>query len=161
LLCNYFYVLFSGFDASNPLCFSSGEVCETNEIKRRTEVYKFGMSSGITRGSFALQGAVVRKSQMQGHCHGFGFRLMNQIEVLKIGENPFAEPGDSGALVLIEGRQDSIAIGIVEGGMNGRVFVTPICDILRAVGCTELKMHRFTPKYTKLYTRSEVAMEVC
>ncbi|XP_060571315.1 uncharacterized protein LOC132729552 [Ruditapes philippinarum] len=84
----------AGFDASNPLCFSSGEVCETNEIKRRTEVYKFGMSSGITRGSFALQGAVVRKSQMQGHCHGFGFRLMNQIEVLKIGENPFAEPGD-------------------------------------------------------------------
>ncbi|XP_060585530.1 uncharacterized protein LOC132741399, partial [Ruditapes philippinarum] len=151
----------AGFDASNPLCFNSGEVCETNEIKRRTEVYKFGMSSGITRGSFALQGAVVRKSQMQGHCHGFGFRLMNQIVVLKIGENPFAEPGDSGALVLIEGRQDSIAIGIVEGGMNGRVFVTPICDILRAVGCTELKMHQFTPKYTKLYTGSEVAMEVC
>jgi hypothetical protein len=102
------------------------------------------MSSEITRGSFALQGAVVRKSQMQGQCHGFGYILMNQMVVLKIGDKPFAEPGDSGALALIEGGQDSIAIGIVEGGMNGRVFVTPICDILRAVGCTELKMHRFT-----------------
>ncbi|XP_060585757.1 uncharacterized protein LOC132741571 [Ruditapes philippinarum] len=141
----------AGFDARNPLCFNSGAVCETSEIKRRTEVYKFGMISGITRGSFALQGAVVRKSQMQGDCHGFSFNLMNQLLVLQIGEKPFAEHGDSGALVLTEGGQDSIAIGIVAGGMNSRrVFVTPICDILRAFGCTESKMHRFIPKCTQL-----------
>jgi hypothetical protein len=119
------------------------------------------MSSGITRGSFALQGAVVRKGQMQGNRDGFDFRLMNQIVVLKIGDNSFAEHGDSGALVLIEGGRDSTAIGIVEGGMTGRVFVTPICDILRAVGCTELKMHKFTPTCTQLSTDSGVAMEVC
>ncbi|XP_060597120.1 uncharacterized protein LOC132751036 [Ruditapes philippinarum] len=141
----------AGFDARNPLCFNSGAVCETSEIKRRTEVYKFGMISGITRGSFALQGAVVRRSQMQGDCHGFRFNLMNQLLVLQIGEKPFAEHGDSGALVLTEGGQDSIAIGIVAGGMNSRrVFVTPICDILRAFGCTESKMHRFMPKCTQL-----------
>jgi hypothetical protein len=121
------------------------------------------MSSGITRGSFALQGAVVRKGQMQGQCRGFGFSLMNQIVVLQIGESPFAEPGDSGALVLIEGGQDSIAIGIVEGGMKGRVFVTPICDILRAVDCRkrEFKMHSFAPTCTQLSNDSGVAMEEC
>jgi hypothetical protein len=119
------------------------------------------MTSGITRGSFALQGAVLRKGQMQGHCQGFGFKLMNQMVILQIGENPFAEHGDSGALVLIDGVEDSIAIGIVEGGMKGRVFVTPICDILRTVGCTELKMHRFTPTCTQLSLDSGVEMEIC
>ncbi|XP_060574489.1 uncharacterized protein LOC132732140 [Ruditapes philippinarum] len=150
----------AGFDASNPLCFNSGAVCETSEIKRRTEVYKFGMNSGITRGSFDLQGAALRKGQMQGH-QGFGFNLKNQMVVLQIGKNPFAERGDSGALVLIEGEEDSIAIGIVEGGMNGCVFVTPLCDILRAVGCTELKMHRFTPPTcTQSVSDSGVGMEM-
>jgi hypothetical protein len=159
----FFFTLSSGFDASNPLCFNSGAVSETSQIKRRTEVYKFGMSSGITRGSFDLQGAALRKGQMQGHCQGFGFNLKNQMIVLQIGGNPFAKPGDSGALVLIEGEEDSTAIGIVEGGMNGRVFVTPICDILRAVGCKELKMHRFPAKCTQLSLDSGVGvdMETC
>jgi hypothetical protein len=156
----YFFAFSSGFDAINPLCFHSGAVWETSEIRRGTEVFKFGMNSGITRGCFALQGAVVRTSQMQAQCHGFRFKLMNQMVVLQRGDIPFAKPGDSGALALIEGGQDTIAIGIVEGGMNGLVFVSPICDILRAVGCTELKMHRFTRTCTQLSPDSVEEMEI-
>jgi hypothetical protein len=133
----------SGFDDDHPLCFNSGDICEMANIKPRTEVYKLGMSSGITRGSFELRGAAVRRRQMKGQCLSFGFYLKDQIVILPIGHNHFAERGDSGSLVLIEGEQDSVAIGIVEGGMHGFVFVTPICDILRAVGCTEFKMCQF------------------
>ncbi|XP_060574487.1 uncharacterized protein LOC132732137 [Ruditapes philippinarum] len=51
----------AGFDDDHPLCFNSGDICEMANIKPRTEVYKLGMSSGITRGSFELQGAAVRR----------------------------------------------------------------------------------------------------
>ena len=101
----------------------------------------------------------MRQRQMEGQHCGFGFNLKNQIAILQIGENPFAEPGDSGALVLIEGKQDSVAIGIVEGGTRGRVFVTPICDILRAVGCTHLKMCNFPPNTHQVLHDSGVEME--
>jgi hypothetical protein len=153
------FVLFSGFDSSNQLCFNSGEVCEISNLKRRTEVYKFGMSSGITRGSFALYGGIVRKD-MLGQGNGFGINLKNQMKIVQIGENPFAEYGDSGALVMIEGTHDSAAIGIVEGGMKGCAFVTPICDILRAVGCTDGKMCQFTSGCNAVLTDSGVEMDV-
>ncbi|XP_053386517.1 uncharacterized protein LOC123538824 [Mercenaria mercenaria] len=134
----------AGFDKSRPLTYDSGVVCEASAIRPRTEVYKYGMATGITRGSFALQGAVVRKERMEGNRHSFGYSLKNQLVVLQIGVEPFAEPGDSGALVLIDGgHHDSVAIGIVEGGIQGRVFVTPICDILRAFGCSDIKMYQF------------------
>ncbi|XP_053388347.1 uncharacterized protein LOC128551496, partial [Mercenaria mercenaria] len=132
----------AGFDEDRPLTYNSGVVCEASTITPRTEVVKFGMATGITRGSFALQGAVVRKERMEGNRGSFGYSLKNQLVILQIGEEPFAKAGDSGALVLKHGDQhDSIGIGIVEGGIKGRVFVTPICDILRAFGCSE--MHQF------------------
>ncbi|XP_060590498.1 uncharacterized protein LOC132745569 [Ruditapes philippinarum] len=149
----------AGFDDDHPLCFNSGDIREMKNINPRTEVYKLGMSSGITRGSFELQGAAVRRRQMQGRSHSFGFHLKNQIVILPIGHDPFAEPGDSGALVLMEGEKDSVAIGIVEGGMHGFVFVTPICDILRAAGCTELKMYQFKTEQKAYSTDSGVGMD--
>ncbi|XP_053392229.1 uncharacterized protein LOC128554920 [Mercenaria mercenaria] len=134
----------AGFDENRPLTYNSGVVCEASSISPRTEVFKYGIATGITRGSFALQGAVVRKERMEGNKHSFGYSLKNQLVVLQIGSEPFAKPGDSGALVLIEdAHHDSVAIGIVEGGIKGRVFVTPICDILRAFGCSDLKMYNF------------------
>ncbi|XP_053386084.1 uncharacterized protein LOC128550655 [Mercenaria mercenaria] len=134
----------ASFDENRPLTYNSGVVCEASAISPRTEVYKYGMAIGITRGSFALQGAVVRKERMEGNRHSFGYSLKNQLVVLQIGLEPFAEAGNSGALVLIEGdHHDSVAIGIVEGGIKGRVFVTPICDILRAFGCSDIKMYQF------------------
>ncbi|XP_053392231.1 uncharacterized protein LOC123539328 [Mercenaria mercenaria] len=134
----------AGFDENRPLTYNSGVVCEASSISPRTEVFKYGMTTGITRGSFALQGAVVRKERNEGNRHSFGYSLKDQLVVLQIGMEPFAEPGHSGALVLIEGdHHDSVAIGIVEGGIKGRVFVTPICDILRAFGCSDLEMYKF------------------
>jgi hypothetical protein len=93
---HHLFVSFSGFDTKNQLCFNSGEVREISNSMRWTVVYKFGMSSGITRGTFALYGGVVRKD-MQGQCNGFGYNLKNQIKIIQIGDNPFAEHGDSGA----------------------------------------------------------------
>jgi hypothetical protein len=61
---------------------------------------------------------------------------------------------------LIKGTHDYAAIGIVEGGMRGCVFVTPIRDILRAVGYTDVKMYRFTPECNEVLTVSEVEMDV-
>ncbi|XP_053388956.1 uncharacterized protein LOC128551998 [Mercenaria mercenaria] len=134
----------AGFTDKKPLTYNSGNVCESSDIHLRTEVYKYGMATGITRGSFALQGAVVRKEKMEVNGHHFGYSLKNQLVVLQIGSEPFAEAGDSGALVMIEDdHHDSVAIGIVEGGIKGRVFVTPICDILRAFRCSDLKMYKF------------------
>jgi hypothetical protein len=137
------FVLFSGFDASNQLCFNSGEVVlDTSLLKPRTEVLKFGMSSGITIGAIALSGTVLRRVDR--------LYLKNQIMIIQIGDKPFAEHGDSGSLVLIKGTRDYAALGMVVGGMRGFTFVTPMCDILRAVGCKDEKMCEFTPPGPKL-----------
>ncbi|XP_053373325.1 uncharacterized protein LOC128546561 [Mercenaria mercenaria] len=130
----------AGFDDENPLTYNSGKVLKASEINRRrkSELYKFGMATGVTRGAFAYQGAAVRLEKMEGQSYGLGFCLKNQIVALKIGDSPFADVGDSGALVLSAGEDiDSVAVGIVVGGLQGSVFVTPIHDILMALGCTD------------------------
>ncbi|XP_060579747.1 uncharacterized protein LOC132736605 [Ruditapes philippinarum] len=147
----------AGFGSRDQLCFNSGEVCEISAVDKWTAVFKFGMSSGITRGGFNLYGGVVRES-LKGHLNSFEYYLKNQIMILQLGDTPFAKNGDSGALVFIKGTPDFAAIGIVEGGMGCYVFVTPICDILTAVGCT--KMCQFTPGCNAVLTDSGDEMDV-
>jgi hypothetical protein len=46
----------------------------------------------------------------------------------------FAAEGDSGALVFCESDEGLVAAGLLEGGGKGYAIMTPICDILHAVG---------------------------
>ncbi|XP_053383644.1 uncharacterized protein LOC123537265 isoform X2 [Mercenaria mercenaria] len=147
-----FNYLESGFDERNPLLFNSGDVLDVSaKLEGRPEVYKFGIATGITRGSFGLQGSVIRRKQvLEGQWEGFGYRLKNLIEILAIGGKPFAQIGDSGALVMKEGTGgDSVAIGMVQAGLHdgSRVFVSPICDILKSLGCP-LSMKKFNSDST-------------
>lgn len=126
-----------GFDESNPMVYSKGKVSALHGIRRRAEVYKYGISTGVTRGSVGLHGTLVKTSEMSVNSKPYEYRLHNQIEVLRIGDKCFALPGDSGALVFFDDADDdSVAIGIVEGGhTNNRiVYVTPICEILNCIG---------------------------
>ncbi|XP_060558723.1 uncharacterized protein LOC132719007 [Ruditapes philippinarum] len=46
----------------------------------------------------------------------------------------FAAEGDSGALVFCKSDKGLVAAGLLEGGGKGYTIMTPICDILHAVG---------------------------
>ncbi|XP_053384866.1 uncharacterized protein LOC123537134 [Mercenaria mercenaria] len=135
-----------GFDDSNPMVFGTGKVCKRSNIRKRSEVYKYGISTEVTRGSLGLLGSVVRTTEMSGRSEALEYRLHNQIPVLRIDGKDFALPGDSGALVFFDDNfGDSVAIGVVEGGQNnGIVFVTPLYDILSALDCPPT-MKRFIP----------------
>ncbi|XP_053389452.1 uncharacterized protein LOC128552438 [Mercenaria mercenaria] len=125
----------AGFDESHPLLFNSGNVCDVCHKHKHLIVYKFGISTGCTRGCLGLHGGSIRKTEVEEDT--CVYKLRNQLEILPAGRTPFATEGDSGALLMIQDyANDSTAIGIVTGGFsNGTVFVTPICAILDAFGC--------------------------
>lgn len=119
------------------MLYNTGKVSPMHKIRRRTEVYKYGISTEVTRGSLGFRGSVVRTSEMSVNNQLFEFHLHNQIEVLRTGDKCFALPGDSGALVFFDDAHgDSVAFGILVGGhTNNRiVYVTPICEILHNIG---------------------------
>lgn len=109
----------------------SGGVASDVDID--TEVSKVGAASALTHGkvtTFELNDLVVR--------YGIGNLLFNgQIEVEGTNDQPFAQTGDSGSLVL---DRDLLAVGLVfavstVGGSNGRglTYVNPIKRVMDAL----------------------------
>ncbi|XP_053408300.1 uncharacterized protein LOC128559784 isoform X2 [Mercenaria mercenaria] len=135
----------AGFD--NGMSYTSGKTLEMADLPRRTDVIKYGIYSHVTRGCFRLDGASIRNNNALGTIHNLGFLLHNQIEIEEIGHVRFAEPGDSGALVMTEEENgDLVAIGLLEGEMDGIYIVTPICDVLAALGIPRNQgLKRFGP----------------
>ncbi|XP_021371551.1 uncharacterized protein LOC110462074 [Mizuhopecten yessoensis] len=107
-------------------------------------VYKFGRTSGFTRGAFNFSGAVLRKEPFsaslcpQKNAECCLFNLYN-IESLR---RPFFEPGDSGASVFIRKAHRAHVVGLAVGGLvNGReCFVTTIGAVLDSIDpCIEIQ----------------------
>lgn len=83
------------------MVYSKRKVSPLHEIRRRTEVYKYGISAGVTRGGLGFNGTLVKTSELSVNNQPYEYRLHNQIEVLRLGDKCFALPGDSGALVSL------------------------------------------------------------
>jgi hypothetical protein len=103
-------------------------------ISGTTTVYKIGRTSGRTRGTItAIELDNITVSYNDG-----GARFDSQIEVEGEGNYAFAQPGDSGSLVVDEARR---AVGMVfggtqQGGSNNRglIYVNPIAPVLDQLG---------------------------
>lgn len=129
-----------------------GETIKPNECLNST-VVKYGYSTEVTRGAFRIFGSVVAGHNAVGTNNGASFLLLNQLEVLKIGDIPFAEAGDSGALVFVKSDSSHLkAVGLLEGSMgDGRYMVTPIQDIFRAIGLRDGHMFKQFPAHVGQY----------
>lgn len=131
-------MLENGFDNDDPMVFRSGKICERGNLHKGDVVLKYGACSEVTRGVFRTNGGAIRQNHMVGKLGNFDFLLRNQIEILNVGSRPFAEHGDSGALVFVQDNGELLAIGVLEGDMgDSRYMITPICDVLRALGMPE------------------------
>jgi len=58
--------------------------------------------------------------------------MAEQLVVESTGEEPFSEPGDSGALVVEE--RTFQPVGVVCGGTRDYTVVTPISRVLKELG---------------------------
>ena len=139
--------------------FNSGEtklVLESHD--RNKDVVKIGSATGITRGDFFLYGTSVRLSdldipldQSPQQFQSRNLRFKKQYEIMPRHLQTFAKPGDSGALVfLIDTAEDKtdkfICIGMVVGGTShSSVVVTPIGEVLEALGLPKKTLHQFVP----------------
>ncbi|XP_053383464.1 uncharacterized protein LOC123540052 [Mercenaria mercenaria] len=122
-------VKLSGFDADCTLRYTSGMVYDTEPFLRQKDkhIVKYGATTLLKQGRFGFYGA---KTMVFGH-----FLLSNQFQIYNM-EKPFALPGDSGSLVFSVSDNGLVAIGLLAGGSKGYAIVTPICDILHAIGCS-------------------------
>lgn len=102
------------------------EVAEDREMANflGKNVYKFGRTTGLTSGKLIISdvGAypVTYPDEKKYIFRGIGAVASN--------ENPFSEPGDSGAAVFTK---EGIIIGIIIGGTQKITFISPIGTYLR------------------------------
>lgn len=94
-------------------------------------VYKYGFETKLTIGACRVIGASVRTRVLTNA--PFSIVLHDQIEIESVGNTPFADYGDSGAIVLTYHGTELIAVGILEGKseMDGVYLITPISPILK------------------------------
>lgn len=138
----------SGFTDVNPMEFPSGHCTKIEDAMEGCEVVKFGATTGITRGLIAHNCLYTKRSDFKNLA--FKDAMFNQIEVIPLqGFHGFAQKGDSGALVFMANRgnrNDLVAVGMVVGGNTlNTTVVTPILDILKALGINNLSFKTFDP----------------
>ncbi|XP_053388480.1 uncharacterized protein LOC128551609 [Mercenaria mercenaria] len=122
----------SEFGQGYPFHYSSGKYVGMKKLTHTTDVYKYGCTSGLTKGRCFVHGSSVRTNKLQERGYGIDITLYNQIEIASITpKQPFAVQGDSGAVVLVRDGNDLAAVGLFEGRMEHYFVVTPIEDIVR------------------------------
>ena len=111
--------------------------------RKENRVFKFGSETELRDGIIEFDTVSVK--ELDSYPLAFGYaviKLFKQIEVKPLSDGlPFADKGDSGALVfLVERNTKHAYIGIVEGGTTyGTVIVTPIVPILEELNVPCLK----------------------
>lgn len=113
-------------------------------------VTKFGAATDFTRGTVSMDGPNLSVKAIYENIElfkDFKITLHNLIEVKTADISPtgellpFAQPGDSGALVFCKGEEDELfCVGIVEGGTtSGTCFIMPIAPVLEELKLSGLK----------------------
>lgn len=95
-----------------------------------TEVQMSGRTTAYARGRIAAMGFAITLSFGVGAETTF----LDQFSVLAEGSSPFSNPGDPGALVT---DMDNRPVGLILAGTNGprgETFVTPMRNVLEALG---------------------------
>jgi hypothetical protein len=146
---------------TDDIAYRSGQILEFNEIRQQidnanTSVIKYGAKTGLSKGTIHSDMAT---SIFQ---HGdIKYTLRNQLQ---IHGRPFAEPGDSGALVFLShGNLPLRVIGVVEGGINpGICLVTPISAVLKRLGLSSpLQMKAFGNVPYEQRTLENMEQRIC
>ncbi|XP_060555803.1 uncharacterized protein LOC132716510 isoform X2 [Ruditapes philippinarum] len=124
--------------------YDSWRMCCTDLLYlTQYRVVKFGSRTELRDGKIKFGGMGVKKIKSCPLFSGCAtITLFNQIEVENYTPGlPFADQGDSGALVfVVDNNSQHTCIGIVEGGTTyGTVVVTPIVPILEELNVPGLK----------------------
>lgn len=110
-----------------PMPFPPGE--EVSELLG-AKVFKVGAKTNLTRGS--IVGVLVSEEL---HFQGERCWFENLFAISSHGPQPFALPGDDGALVI---RNDGTILGIVIGGNERISYACPIEPMLAAFDCVPI-----------------------
>lgn len=141
--------------------YCSGEICsDLTECNKNRKVAKFGASTALTLGNFSFDGAAITSAQLIKYST-LDILLMNQIVINDIEEDDdedkiFSKLGDSGSLVFLIKDTGLVGIGILIGKGNGITVVTPICEILKAIGMVPPLALKVFPKSKTLNTCEDV-----
>ena len=97
-------------------------------------VVKYGIGTEHTLGILRLHGCAVHRHSTHFFPHD-SIRLHQQFEVYSVKDKPFANQGDSGAMVFLVSQENTEiklkALGLLVGGTDhGTTIVTPIWAIL-------------------------------
>ncbi|KAL3862078.1 hypothetical protein ACJMK2_008073 [Sinanodonta woodiana] len=138
----------SGFSTDSPMQFPSGHCTKIEDRMEGCEVVKFGATSGITRGLISHNCLHAKRSDVKDLA--FKDVMYNQMEITSLdGFDGFAQQGDSGAIVFMAyrgNRRQLVAVGMVIGGTTSNTtVVTPILDVLKALGLRNLSFKSFDP----------------
>ncbi|XP_060560066.1 uncharacterized protein LOC132720096 [Ruditapes philippinarum] len=125
--------------------YDSWRMCDTGMLNlTQDRVVKFGSTTELRDGKIIFDAMGVKELESCPLFSGCAtITLFNQIEVKDHTHGlPFADRGDSGALVFVvdDNNSQHTCIGIVEGGTTyGTVVVTPIVPILEELNVPCLK----------------------
>ncbi|KAK3593498.1 hypothetical protein CHS0354_037021 [Potamilus streckersoni] len=144
----------AGFAEDDAPSYEDGEVIAHADFDQVDDkrVIKIGRSSGLTRGTFALDGAMLKiyDADLKLHecvpcspeLYGRYFLMKSQFIIHTVGNNSFFSLGDSGSGVyLVERRgveNKLVLIGIAIGALSpSECVVTPIGSVLKALDLDE------------------------
>ena len=114
------------------MVFDSGDIIESwKDIPNTCKVVKYGATTELTIGELNPI-CIATRGFPSKYPNTHRTPLYKQIEVQPVNDQPFAKPGDSGALVFaVDEDQPRVrALGMLVGGMHDSVSITPIWAVL-------------------------------
>ena len=140
-------VLFSGYELDGLPEYEMGYITRNVNTFREKPLIKSGTSTGLTQGFFKLNGLEVRVHDgplSYGDGTSRNVVMRGQYEIQKQMYPYFFDKGDSGSAVFVKDGTKLICIGLAIGITSfGTTVVTPIGEILDALGLKENQVTRF------------------
>lgn len=126
------------------MSYDSGKIADFSSRLGPGDVIKYGAVSHLTNGKvISLANIVsVKAFEKLDINNQYDLTLHNLLEIITTDNTrPFADPGDSGALVFCRGENnDLFCVGMVEGGTSQKTtVVVPIAAILQELNVHKLK----------------------
>ncbi|KAK3602000.1 hypothetical protein CHS0354_024777 [Potamilus streckersoni] len=155
----------SGITTGQSLSFDHGEIIRKEDLEQvlsnHGKILKFGAASGVTSSKFYPGRVVIRIREGQlNHEYGHIFPpiiegttyyvMRGQYLIQSKSDNVFLRPGDSGSGVFyMDERKRLRCIGIAIGYLTSsyEAVVTPIEDVLEALGLDQNNLMRFPDLY--------------
>lgn len=134
--------MFAGF-TEDTLVYRSGKILKLDKTNIsqhwKCDVVKFGAETTLRLGKLRNLRIPFESKHVFGHMLDIVFHKQLQIYPSS-ADKPFAQSGDSGALVFIVTDNGLELIGLLHAGTPEFAVVTPINDVLLALDCNEKSM---------------------